>query len=193
MSYPLYICHTKCRSFRVQLFRTTLLLLARQFCTYREREREREGGKKSCTRNGGLLFDTRPIFDMDFYDFFAFLISILLVGYLVRYAISLADARARIELQKRMQKMSPRTSADQRGPQQKTAPTIQDVAELGKWVYELGETFGFDPEMLFVEQIPPEVSRLLPLEIGFLDSGGLAKIQALAGGLKPAEPTQEMK
>jgi len=130
---------------------------------------------------------------MDFYDFFAFLISILLVGYLVRYAISLADARARIELQKRMQKMSPRTSADQRGPQQKTAPTIQDVAELGKWVYELGETFGFDPEMLFDEEIPPEVSRLLPLAKGFLDSGGLAKIQALAGGLKPAEPTQEMK
>ena len=128
---------------------------------------------------------------MDTFDFLALMIPLILAGYLARYWISLADARARIELQKRMQKMSPRTSGDQSGQQSKSTKTIQDIAELGKWVYELGETFGFDVEMLFEDEIPPEVQRLLPLAKGFLDSGGLQKLQALAG--KPPEAPQEMK
>lgn len=112
---------------------------------------------------------------MDILEFLAVMIPVLMTGYLVMKAISLADARARIELQKRLQKSKERTSAAQRGRIQEQE---QESAELGPWVGQLMEEFGVDPDVLFDDEMPEQLKSLLPIAKGFVKSGGLEKLLA---------------
>jgi len=48
--------------------------------------------------------------------------------------------------------------------------------ELGDWVGDLGESLGFDPAMLFEDEMPPELKAVMPLVKGFVSSGGLDKL-----------------
>lgn len=112
---------------------------------------------------------------MDILELLAVMIPVLMTGYLVMKAISLADARARIELQKRLQKSKERTSAAQRGRIQEQE---QESAELGPWVGQLMEEFGVDPDVLFDDEMPEQLKSLLPIAKGFVKSGGLEKLLA---------------
>jgi hypothetical protein len=112
---------------------------------------------------------------MDILEFFAIMVPVLMVGILAMRWIALADARARIELQKRLQKSKERTSAQQR---ERIQPQDDESAELGPWVGPLLEEFGVDPDTLFEEEMPAELKTLLPLAKGFIKSGGLQKLLA---------------
>jgi hypothetical protein len=117
---------------------------------------------------------------MDILEFLAVVVPVLTGAYLISKWIALADARARIELQKRLAKTKDRSSGDQRGQ-------IAEQPQLGAWVEDLGKMFGFEPELLFDDDMPDEVKRLLPLAKGFIESGGLAKL--LSGAQQQQQPT----
>lgn len=115
---------------------------------------------------------------MDFLEFFAVVIPVLVTAVLISQWIRLADARARIELQKRLQKSKERTSAASRS---RISPE-EEMTALGEWVGPLLEEFGVDPDVLFDDEMPPELKTLLPLAKGFVNSGGLSKLLAGGGG-----------
>jgi len=58
----------------------------------------------------------------------------------------------------------------------------EEINNLGPWVADLLESLGADPEVLFEEEMPEELARLLPLAKGFLKSGGLEKLMKGPGG-----------
>jgi len=60
-----------------------------------------------------------------------------------------------------------------------------EIATLGPWVEKLLEDFGVDPDVLFNEEMPPELAQALPFIKGFIQSGGLVK---LLGGGESAPP-----
>lgn len=111
---------------------------------------------------------------MDFLEFFAVVILVIVAAVLISQWIKLADARARIELQKRLQKSKERSSAAQRSP----ISQDEDADALGAWVGPLLEEFGVDPDVLFDDEMPDQLKSLLPLAKGFLKSGGLQKLLA---------------
>lgn len=117
---------------------------------------------------------------MDILEFLAVMIPILMCGFLVFRWISLADARARIELQKRLAKSKQMTSANQRRQIEE-----EEEADLGAWVGPLLEEFGVDPDVLFSDEMPRELKMLVPLAKGFVKGGGLQKL--LAGAQAPQE------
>lgn len=118
---------------------------------------------------------------MDILEFVTILVIIAAIAALANRMISLADARARIELQKRLQKSKERTSAAQRGRIQEE----EESADLGAWVEPLLEQFGVDPDVLFEDEMPAELKTLVPLAKGFVQSGGLGKL--LQGAQQPPE------
>ena len=128
---------------------------------------------------------------MELLDFVIVMSILACIVVLVNRVITLADSRSRIELQKRLQKMTPKTSANQRG--QQSVSTVQEPvpADVGAWVMDLAQMAGVDPQAIFDDEMPPELARLIPLAKGFLDSGGLQKILAASG--KPAEPGPVMQ
>ena len=93
-----------------------------------------------------------------------------------------AQKEARISVQNR-------NAALQRG-KSKNRDIVQDTMVLGAWVDQLGQTFGFDPAVLFEDEMPEEVARLLPLAKGFVDGGGLQKLLS-AGSQQQAPPAEE--
>lgn len=110
---------------------------------------------------------------MDVLEFLAVMIPILMGGFLVFKWIGLADARARIELQKRLAKSKNRDSAAQRREIEETGNS--DIAD---WVPQLLEQFGVDPDVIFQDEMPAELKTLVPLAKGFIQSGGLQKLIA---------------
>lgn len=121
---------------------------------------------------------------MDILEFVTILFIIAVIAVLTYRMISLADARARIELQKRLQKSKERTSATQRGRIQEE----EDSADLGAWVGPLLEQFGVDPDVLFEDEMPAELKTLVPLAKGFVQSGGLQKFLSAAAGQQQQSP-----
>jgi len=118
---------------------------------------------------------------MEYTDLVVVLVIVVAVALLVNRAISLADARARIELQKRLQKSKERLSASQRGQEQEQPA----APEVGDWVPQLISSFGLDPEMLFEDEMPEELKRFLPLAKAFVkSSGGIEGIVQKFGGMK---------
>jgi len=58
-----------------------------------------------------------------------------------------------------------------------------EIVTLGPWVEKLLEDFGVDPDILWKEEMPPDLAALLPLIRGFVQSGGMARL--LQGGEAP--------
>lgn len=63
------------------------------------------------------------------------------------------------------------------------------ASDLGSWVPELLQTFGISSDILFSEEMPSELKKLLPLVKGFVDSGGVQKL--LAGAQQPGPGDRE--
>ena len=122
---------------------------------------------------------------MDFLEFFAVVIPFLVAAMLFSQWIKLADARARIELQKRLQKSKERTSAARREPLSQD----EESAALGEWVGPLLEEFGVDPDVLFDDEMPEQLKSLLPIAKGFVKSGGLSRL--LAGQHQEQQPDRQ--
>lgn len=129
-------------------------------------------------------------YDMEILDFLTIMIPVLIAGVLIARWISLADARARIELQKRLQKSKEMTSANQRreNGRMQPAPIQQDQEDaVGTWVPQLLESFGIDPEVIFEDEMPPDIKAFLPLAKGYVQAqGGLGGImQSMMKGQQP--------
>jgi len=134
---------------------------------------------------------------MDLLEFFAIMVPVLMVGFLVTRWISMQDAANRYKAQKDAKiSAQNRIAAQQRGKGKNDRNPVQDAVVLGAWVDQLADTFGFDPAVLFEDEMPDEVSRLLPLAKGFMDSGGLQKLLGSAGAQQqlpdaPQEPVMK--
>jgi len=113
---------------------------------------------------------------MQDFTYIALALVVAVPGYLIARAY-LAERRA--ERVARSQKMR-EVRAGSRGER-------SDEGELGEWVEELGESLGFDPLLLFENEMPAEVKSLLPLAKGFIESGGLNKLLKKEGSESPSE------
>jgi hypothetical protein len=102
---------------------------------------------------------------MQDFTYIALALVVAVPGYLIARAY-LAERRA--ERVARSQKMR-EVRAGSRG-------NGSPEADLGEWVEELGESLGFDPTMLFEDEMPAEVKALMPLAKGFIEGGGLNKL-----------------
>ena len=79
------------------------------------------------------------------------------------------------------------TSAAQRRDEREN---VEPDPELGAWVPELLSQFGIDPETLFEDEMPAELSRFLPMIKGFLDhSGGIQGLAQKFAGANPQDIT----
>jgi hypothetical protein len=121
---------------------------------------------------------------MEILEFLCIMIPVLMVGFLVMRWIALADARARIELQKRLQKSKEKTSGNQRAPEQRMSggqrqqPQEQPF-DIGPWVPELLENFGIDPEVIYEEEMPEDLKAFMPVVKGYVNAqGGIPGIAA---------------
>jgi len=132
---------------------------------------------------------------MELLDFLGLMVPCIIAAYLISRWISMKDAANRYKYQKEAQiSANNRRAAQIRGEQYEQRRQAQktpqeEVAEIGKWVYDLADTFGFDPDVVLQDEMPDEVKRLLPLAKGFMESGGLAKL--LAPGAAAPGPQQE--
>lgn len=61
--------------------------------------------------------------------------------------------------------------------------------DVAPWVGELMQSLGVSPEVLFQDEMPPELVKLMPAIQAFLKSGGLQKLIAGLGG--QAQASQE--
>jgi hypothetical protein len=124
-----------------------------------------------------------------------------MVGLLINRGIALADARARIELQKRLNKSKEMTSANQRRQEPQNLAQAQQRRDqapgpgsepIGDWVPELLEQFGIDPDLIFEDEMPPELKTFLPMAKAYVNAqGGLPGIAAKLG--QGAAPPDESK
>lgn len=126
---------------------------------------------------------------MDILEFLAIMVPVLMAGFLVTRWISMQDAANRYKAQKEARISAQNRYAAQQKGKGKNRDIVQDTMVLGAWVDQLGQTFGFDPAVLFDDEMPEEVARLLPLAKGFIDSGGLQKL--LSGGQQQQQPAAE--
>lgn len=118
---------------------------------------------------------------MEYLDFVIVMSALIIAGTVVFRYISMKDAAVRYKAQKEAQISAKNRIAAQQKGKPKPRDIVQDTLVLGSWVNDLADTFGFDPAMLFDDEMPPEVAKLVPLAKGFLDSGGLQKLLAMAG------------
>lgn len=116
---------------------------------------------------------------MEDLEFILGVLVILVSGFLIwsyiRQKTRIAEAKLAEEL---------RVSAEKRKyalmKQKQSRIEQNDTSDLGNWVPELLNSFGISPEILFADEMPAELKKLLPLAKGFIDSGGVQKLIANA-------------
>jgi len=116
---------------------------------------------------------------MELLEWTLIIVPVIIAGALSWRWITLADARARIELQKRLQKSRESSSAHARKREMVSMPDQGD--QIGNWVPGLLEEFGIDPDVIFEDEMPQELKRFLPVVKGFVQNGGIQKILGGAG------------
>lgn len=111
---------------------------------------------------------------MDFFEFVCAMTIILSAGFLIFLHIYSKNA---IKLQELAEKL--RLSAER----SKAAKTryAEPEADLGAWVPELLNLLGVEPDVLFADEMPADLKKLLPLAKGFIQGGGLQKLVGAAG------------
>jgi hypothetical protein len=106
---------------------------------------------------------------MEILEFVCIMTAIIVSGLLIFVWMSTKNAIKMAEFAERTRLSDLRSKAAK-------AKWQQDEPELGSWVTELAQAFGFNVESLFSDQMPPEISKLLPLAKGFIQGGGLKKL-----------------
>ena len=118
---------------------------------------------------------------MEILEFICIMTAIIVSGLLIFVWMSTKNAIKMAEFAERTRLSDLRSKAAK-------AKWQQDEPELGGWVTELAQAAGFNVESLFSDQMPPEISKLLPLAKGFIQGGGLKKL--LGGGAAAGEGDQ---
>jgi len=119
---------------------------------------------------------------MDILEFLCVMVAIIVTGGIVFAWIKRIDALKLQELAGK-QKLSDirQKSAMERYKAEKEEP------EVGPWVSDVIGSLGFDPMVLFEEEMPAQLKAFLPMIKGFVDSGGLKKLLGQAGPAAPGE------
>jgi hypothetical protein len=118
---------------------------------------------------------------MDLLEFGCIMTAIILAGVLIFVKMSTANALIMQDLAEKRRISEIKSKAAMARYQQDTEP------EFAPWVGELLSSFGVSPEVLFADEMPPELVKLMPAIQAFLKSGGLQKlIGQIAGSQQPS-------
>jgi hypothetical protein len=107
---------------------------------------------------------------MDFLEFGCVMTAILVTGVLVFVKMSTANALIMQDLAEKRRISLERSKAARARYDQEQGP------DYAPWVGELLSGLGVSPEVLFQEEMPPELVKLMPAIQAFLKSGGLQKL-----------------
>ena len=125
---------------------------------------------------------------MDILEFYLGVLAIVTAGILVWSFIRI---KGRIAEQKLAEEL--RVSAEKRKYAMMKAKASRneqiDSSDVSPWVNELLSNFGISPEVLFEDEMPAELKRLLPLVKGFVQTGGIQKVLGAVQGPEVTERT----
>lgn len=125
---------------------------------------------------------------MDMYEFILGLALVCVAGVLIFVWMSTKTALIQQDLAEKRRISLERSKAAKARYEQVQG---DDVAP---WVGELLQGLGVSPDVLFQDEMPPELVRLMPAIQAFLKSGGLQKLIAgLATGAGAPQDNQENK
>lgn len=118
---------------------------------------------------------------MDILEFGCIMTAIIMVGVVLLVHISSKNAIKMQELAEKQRISRERTKAAK-------ARWEQPADDLAPWAAELMNTLGVSPEVLFEDEMPPELVKFMPMVKGFIQGGGLQKLLAGAQQQGPQEP-----
>lgn len=121
---------------------------------------------------------------MDFLEFGCVMTAILVAGVLIFVKMSTSNALILQDMAEKRRISLERSKAAKARYEQVQG---DDVAP---WVGELLSSLGVSPEVLFQDEMPPELVKLMPAIQAFLKSGGLQKLIAQIGGGQQASQEQ---
>jgi hypothetical protein len=130
---------------------------------------------------------------MDPFDFLSVMVPVLVAGILAYRWISIADQRARVAgepdlikaLQERLKSLQAQNAAliqQKKAPKKTIVYDKEGPEALGAWVPDLLNGFGINPEVLFDDAMPAELSAILPFIKGYVSAQG--GIPAVLGQMK---------
>lgn len=122
---------------------------------------------------------------MDSLEFVLVLSGLLISGFILTRYISMRESVLTKKFLKDASYAQQKQKDRERQRESQSPSAAVEGDQLGAWVPELLELVGADESILFENEMPEEIKRLLPLAKGFLDSGGLKKLLDSAG--KPPE------
>jgi len=121
-------------------------------------------------------------------EFVLGLLIIIMIGFLIYSWIKMKTRIAEVKLAEEI-----KVSQEKRriaGLKYKQSRIEESAAsDLGSWVPELLQTFGISSDILFSDEMPTELKKLMPMVKGFVDSGGVQKL--LAGVQQPGQTDRE--
>ena len=142
----------------------------------RERERERENKIVAHEMSG-----------MDILEFGCVMTGIIVPALLIFVWLSTRNALIMQDLAEKRRISLERSKAAKARYEQDAGP------DIAPWVGELLGSLGVSPDMLFQDEMPPELVKLMPMIQSFLKSGGLQKLIAQLGNSQGAGESQENK
>jgi len=122
---------------------------------------------------------------MDFLEFGCLMTAILVTGLLIFVRMSTQNALIMQDLAEKRRISLERSKAAKARYEQDQGP------DYAPWVGELLSSLGVSPEVLFQDEMPPELVKLMPAIQAFLKSGGLQKLIAQVAGSQQASGGEE--
>lgn len=113
---------------------------------------------------------------MDMYEFVLGLVLIIVSALLIFVKMSTGNALIMQDLAEKRRISLERSKAAKARYEQEAGP------DYAPWVAELMGNFGISPEVLFQDEMPPELAKLMPAIQAFVKSGGLQKLIAQIAG-----------
>lgn len=107
---------------------------------------------------------------MDIMEFGTIMTTILMAGWLVFVFIA---SRTKIQ---EMDLIEKRRVSLEKAKLYRPANAQPVDADLAPWVAELITSLGLSPDLLFQEEIPPELIKILPAVQAFVKNGGVTKL-----------------
>lgn len=117
---------------------------------------------------------------MDLYEFTLGIVLIIVSGLLIFVWMSSKNALIMQDLAEK------RRISLERSKAAKARYEVEQGPDYAPWVGELLGSLGVSPEVLFQDEIPPELARLMPAIQAFLKNGGLQKVIGQIAGSQPA-------
>lgn len=99
---------------------------------------------------------------------------ILLRFFALKHSIALEESRTKARVSANARRAALAKVQKQHGEQGEEL----EGEEVGEWLTDMLEEFGINPSVVYEEEMPEELKRLLPMAKAFVSSGGLQKLLA---------------